>query len=465
MKQILVDDKNTVYTSIDGVLYSKTENGLVLEQYPSGRDAESYLIESGTVMVRDSAFEGMLVLKEVEIPYTVKTIGAYAFFNNNIEHYIFNSIQAPTLLAEYYDFGEGEEEVSVTNFYANFLYYAAFVEYKIPGAEDFGLTVTVPKNGKGYDGVWNYFFSTIKLTAENMADDNTHKAMEAIEKLPSVEEIKAIASLAEIKKAGGVGELAAAARKAYNLVAGAEQLELAKESLATLLAVEKALREKKEVFGEHVGLQSMVVVKAPTKSRYEDGETFDPTGMQMKVIYTDGSEVELGGDSRYTATPNVLKYDKLTYGSITVTITYTDGADSISTDITVMVNPVPEPVPPTPTPNKGGLSKSAVIAIAVVIPVVVLLAAGAVVAVLLIKKKKNNGSNDGGDDNNDGDNNGGSNDELVNNDEFASDEEFANEEPTTDELANDDSFAHDEEPALEESEEVLVDEESTSDEE
>ena len=466
LKQILVDDKNERYTSIDGVLYSKTENGLVLEQYPSGRDAESYLIESGTVMVRDSAFEGMLVLKEVEIPYTVKTIGAYAFFNNNIEHYIFNSIQAPTLLAEYYDFGEGEEEVSVTNFYANFLAFAAYVEYGV--YDDFELTVTVPKNGKGYDGVWNYFFSTIKLTAENMADDNTHKAMEAIAKLPSVEEIKAIASLAEIKKAGGVGELAAAARKAYNLVAGAEQLELAKESLATLLAVEKALREKKEVFGEHVGLQSMVVVKAPTKSRYEDGETFDPTGMQMKVIYTDGSEVELGGDSRYTATPNVLKYDKLTYGSITVTITYTDGADSISTDITVMVNPIEDNGGNNggnENKGEGGLSKSAVIAIAVVIPVVVCLAVGAVVAVLLIKKKKNNGSNDGGDDNNDGDNNGGSNDELLNNDELASGEEFANEEPTTDELANDDSFAHDEEPALEESEEVLVDEEFTSDEE
>ena len=473
LKEIKVDDKNTVYTSKNGVLYSYSNNGLILEQYPAGKEGNTYLVENDTVLIRDSAFEGTM-LEEVELPYTVKTIGANAFFLSAIKHYIFNSIQAPTLLAEYFNIGDG-----ITNFYANFMLYAALVEYG--AVDDLGLTVTIPKNGKGYDGVWNYFFSTINLTEENMADDNTHRAMEAIAELPSVEEIKAIKSLAEIKAKGGVGELAAAAREAYNLVAGAEQLELAAKSYAELLAVEKALRDRKEELGEHVGLKSMVVIKAPTKSRYEDGETFDPTGMQMKVIYTDGSEVELT-DGRYTATPNVLKYNKLHYGSITVKITYTDGADSISTDIIVMVNAPEDNTtnPNTPEQNGGngsnGLDKSAVIAIAVVIPVVVCLAVGAVVAVLLIKKKKSNGGNDGDDNGNGGDdNNGGANDELVNDEESANSEELASDEESVEsdyalidesESASADEFTINQEPVTNEEPiaEELADDELENDE-
>lgn len=487
LTKIEVDDKNTVYTSIDGVLYSYAINGLIVEQYPANKEGESYTIVSGTVLIRDRAFQGAMNLETVELPYTVKTIGTSAFFDSNITNYIFNSVQAPTLLADFYEFNAGG---AITDFYSNFLYFAAFVEYG--EIEDFGLTATIPKNGKGYDGVWHYFFSTINLTEENMADDNTHKAMEAIAKLPSVEEIKAIKSLDQIKAKDGVGEIAAAARTAYNLVASADQLELAAESYATLLAVEKALREQKEQLGEHVGLQAMVVIKAPTKSRYDDGENFDPTGMQMKVIYTDGSEVELGGDSRYTATPSVLKYDKLTYGSITVKITYTDGEDSISTDIIVMVNQpggdTPNPTP-NPTPNHNdkdnGLDKSAVIAIAVVIPVVVLLAAGAVVAVLLLKKKKKGGNNDYN-NGNDGDNGGNDgfgsyNGEVANEAEFEGNDGFADGEYDSEELASNDEPANDEryegeynlvsdeEPAYEEKTEELSDEEfsdgATSDEE
>ncbi|MDE6060641.1 MAG: leucine-rich repeat protein, partial [Clostridia bacterium] len=450
LKTIEVDDKNAYYTSIDGVLYSYSTNGLVVEQYPSGKEDKSYTIKSGTVLVRDRAFQGAMNLETVELPYTVKTIGAAAFYDSSITSYVFNSVQAPTLLADFFDWNE-EIGYPLTDFYANFLYYAAYVEYGM--LEGYGLTATVPKNGKGYDGVWTYFFDTINLTEENMADDNTHKALEAIAKLPSVEEIKAIKSLAEIKAKGGVGELAAAARTAYNLVAGADQLELAAEGNATLLAVEKALRDKKEELGEHVGLKSMVVIKAPTKSRYKDGETFDPTGMQMKVIYTDGSEVELEG-GRYTATPNVLKYDKLTYGSITVTITYTDGGDSISTDIIVMVDqPDENNGNHNETTNNGGngLDKSAVIAIAVVIPVVVCLAVGAVVAVLLIKKKKNNGGNNGGndDDNDDNDNddndNDGYNDHVANDAESDVNDVFANEESENGVFSDSDEFASNDE--------------------
>ncbi|MDE5601921.1 MAG: leucine-rich repeat protein [Clostridia bacterium] len=470
LTKIEVDDKNTVYTSIDGVLYSYATNGLILEQYPANKEGESYTIVSGTVLIRDRAFQGAMNLETVELPYTVKTIGTAAFFDSNITNYIFNSVQAPTLLADYYDFNVG---IAITDFYSNFLYYAAFVEYG--DVEDFGLTATIPKNGKGYDGVWTYFFGTINKTENNMADDNTHKAIEAVAKLPSVDEIKAIKSLDQIKAKGGVGELAAAARTAYNLVAGADQLELAAESYSTLLAVEKALREKKEQLGEHVGLKSMVVIKAPTKSRYEDGETFDPTGMQMKVIYTDGSEVELGGDSRYTATPSVLKYDKLTYGSITVTITYTDGADKISTDIIVMVNQ-PEVDTPNPDPvhnegNGDGLDKSAVIAIAVVIPVVVCLAVGAVVAVLLLKKKKKGGNNDDNDDNNGNDGNdgfGSYNDEVSNDTEFEGNNEFANEESESNGFSDSDEFASNDEPSNDERYEGdynLVSDEESADEE
>ncbi len=72
LTKISVDNNNTNYKSIDGVLYSK--DGTIIECYPAGKGDENYTIPNGVTSIESSAFEGCTGLTGINIPDSVTSI-------------------------------------------------------------------------------------------------------------------------------------------------------------------------------------------------------------------------------------------------------------------------------------------------------------------------------------------------------------------------------------------------------
>lgn len=95
LTEILVADDNETFASFDGVLYSRVPDGWQLEQYPAAKSGTSYTMIAGTVRVGDSAFDGVTGLTEITAPYTLQSIGSYAFYNSSVRRYVFEAVEAP----------------------------------------------------------------------------------------------------------------------------------------------------------------------------------------------------------------------------------------------------------------------------------------------------------------------------------------------------------------------------------
>ncbi len=78
LESIQVSSENSVYQSIDGVLFSK--DGTTLLHYPAGRKEKTYTIPAGVTTINDEAFEGCGALTKVVLPESVTTIGKMAFY-------------------------------------------------------------------------------------------------------------------------------------------------------------------------------------------------------------------------------------------------------------------------------------------------------------------------------------------------------------------------------------------------
>lgn len=77
LTSITVDENNTSFKSIDGILYSKDGNKLLY--YPSGKADEKFAIPNGVTELGGNAFYGNVNLKSIEIPSSVTIIGGSAF--------------------------------------------------------------------------------------------------------------------------------------------------------------------------------------------------------------------------------------------------------------------------------------------------------------------------------------------------------------------------------------------------
>ena len=77
LTDIIVDEENTAYRSVDGVLFSK--NRAKLLAYPASRADRTYSIPKGTTSIDEGAFCGCYTLESVTLPSSVADIGAYAF--------------------------------------------------------------------------------------------------------------------------------------------------------------------------------------------------------------------------------------------------------------------------------------------------------------------------------------------------------------------------------------------------
>lgn len=76
LENIFVDDNNTVYKDVDGVVYSK--DGKTLELFPNGKSGD-YAVEPTVEKIGDYAFYYSKKLTSVKLPQGVKTIGEGAF--------------------------------------------------------------------------------------------------------------------------------------------------------------------------------------------------------------------------------------------------------------------------------------------------------------------------------------------------------------------------------------------------
>lgn len=79
LEEILVDEDNRYYTSVDGVLYTKDMRSLT--KYPQNKTEETFQIPSSVERIDWYAFGEAQYLQEVHIPYTVRYVGNSAFYN------------------------------------------------------------------------------------------------------------------------------------------------------------------------------------------------------------------------------------------------------------------------------------------------------------------------------------------------------------------------------------------------
>lgn len=318
---ITVDKENPVFFDNDGVLYARVANGYALVQYPSLRPGDEYTVLDGTVRIEPSAFSSVFYLKKLNLPASLESIGSGAFYMSNVTEYVFAGVQAPTLDSDYvqaYQFEnsdnvleyllyrifatEGSLELGSQTFYNNFYYYVALIteeknlnesglEYTAPS---FGLSVTYPENGTGYDNViWKAFFAESKTSAY-AADAVTLAAQKAIAALPEVSKIEQAATIGELNALHD--EFVRPARVAYNAIADARQIALV-TTYDKLAAAESAVRAARSRLGSPARVQSLKIASAPDKQRYYENETLDTTGLRVVAVYDDDTEEEV---SAYT---------------------------------------------------------------------------------------------------------------------------------------------------------------------
>lgn len=85
LTEILVEDGNPSYVSVDGVLYTK--DGKTIVYYPKKESGDTvYTIPSGVTRIADYAFYGKNGLETIEIPDTVTEIGERAFSSSQLKH-------------------------------------------------------------------------------------------------------------------------------------------------------------------------------------------------------------------------------------------------------------------------------------------------------------------------------------------------------------------------------------------
>jgi hypothetical protein len=78
LTSIIVESSNPAYTSVGGVLFSKSMTSLV--QYPRHKSGTSYTIPETVITIGDDAFSGSDYLTSITLPNSVDNIGASAFF-------------------------------------------------------------------------------------------------------------------------------------------------------------------------------------------------------------------------------------------------------------------------------------------------------------------------------------------------------------------------------------------------
>ncbi len=353
-----VEETNKTFFARDGVLYAIVDDGYVLVQYPAGKTDTEYRVLDGTVRIADSAFYQDKHLKKVTLPMSVKSVGAFAFYGSAVEEYVFEAVEAPILetsciLLDFtYISDQTSEECWVfspfvgfqsTLYYANFGGFAGLIieeehylshlgrlednganvdEYKNYTAPVFTHKLYRPENGQGYTSpIWLAYFSDANTTlTAYSADRTTQNAIDKISAIPTADEIQtAISALpTAAEKLARLNEIStqslAGARTAYNAIIDDKQKDLITE-YDKLLASEKMVRDLKAQSGSPVEVDRLER-KGAYQTRYTAGDKFNPEGMTITAVFTDGSLIII------TPEDYVLDKSVLTADDESVTLSY-----------------------------------------------------------------------------------------------------------------------------------------------
>jgi hypothetical protein len=79
LTSINVNDDNSNYSSLDGVLYDKDKTTLI--NYPCAKLDNVFAIPNSVTSIGNSAFSSCTSLTSIVIPNSVTSIGDYAFYN------------------------------------------------------------------------------------------------------------------------------------------------------------------------------------------------------------------------------------------------------------------------------------------------------------------------------------------------------------------------------------------------
>ncbi|MBQ9376044.1 MAG: leucine-rich repeat domain-containing protein [Ruminococcus sp.] len=84
LENINVDENNSNYYSIDGVLFKKNKTGNYLILYPRGRKDLSYTVPDGVIVIENSAFIYSKI-ESISLPESLGIIGSYAFLGSKLK--------------------------------------------------------------------------------------------------------------------------------------------------------------------------------------------------------------------------------------------------------------------------------------------------------------------------------------------------------------------------------------------
>ncbi len=371
----IADNEKYFADAASGILYERVGNGVQVIAYPAGRDGDKadgvVTLREDTVRVGASAFENASKVKTVAFPYVFSAIGDKAFFGCGATRYEFGCLTAPILetgVLSASDFETGsdmylilsdEGDIASDKFYANFKDYVALKLFAgqdgVKGIEDFGLTVVCPQNASGFDGrIYKEYFSTLERS-ELIADDTARTALSLIGELPSAQEVEALDGT-ETALWKQYREKASAAREAYNLVTATQSVFVTNAD--KLFETEAAMRAAAAKFGETVKMQSISVTTAPNKTVYLRGEKFDPTGLVLTLVWSDGSRENISSgytvenaDEPLTLTNRTVR---IRYEGLTTTLNLTVGKPAVES-IAVETYPASQAYRPGDTYVSSGL--------------------------------------------------------------------------------------------------------------
>lgn len=93
LENIYVDDKNPVYYDVDGILYKRGKSGIIMCEFPAGKNITSFRIPNNTSYIDGGSFFKMQYLEKLIIPNTVKALWIGAIGKSKLDIILSSTIQ------------------------------------------------------------------------------------------------------------------------------------------------------------------------------------------------------------------------------------------------------------------------------------------------------------------------------------------------------------------------------------
>ncbi len=292
--------KNTVYSSVNGVLYGPYQSPFdskiaspitdkALIQYPIKKADEAYTVQNGTVIIGDYAFGGNKSISVVNLPSDVKKIDAYAFN----ECTALSTVDLPDTVT-------------------------------VIGSQAFGRctslkSITIPASVTDYESAF-YKSGLTSVVLENGVKKISQRAFDECEKLVSIKipsSVKTI-EVCAFNKCTSLGKIeipSTVSTIGLNAFSECSAVKLIVEdgSVAHTYAVSNNIPYEIKTQGGDVPttkpsdpttnpteptrkIVSVSIAKLPDKTSYNYKDTISTDGLQLEVVYNNGdSEIVTSG--------------------------------------------------------------------------------------------------------------------------------------------------------------------------